>query len=157
MKKKWKMILSFVTLICILVACAPKEPANSDKDTTDNENVVYQEVADKDMPRELKKERSKVREERGYLFGEKDGNMYVYISMGTKPTGGYSLKLLSVERKGETTTVFIEEASPSKDMMVTQAMSQPKLFVEIEGTTKNLEVIVPDKGFFGKEMRNLTP
>lgn len=160
MNKKWKVALSIMALSSTLVACSPKEEAtvhDGIKEVQKHKHVAYKEVSDRDVPSKLRGGRGEGMAERGYMYQNKGGNMYAYISMGSKPTGGHRLKVTAVERKGNTTTVFIKETAPSKDMMVTQMISHPKLLLKIEGTTQHLKVVTRSNGMVGKELECLKP
>jgi predicted outer membrane lipoprotein len=52
-------------------------------------------------------------------------SMIVAVFLGSRPTGGYSVELTSVERNSEGTVVTYRENRPAKDMMTTQVITMP--------------------------------
>lgn len=66
-------------------------------------------------------------------------NRLLVINLGTRPTGGYSVKLKDLYRKGIRQAVAeVVEYTPSPDMMVTQAITSPFVVVQIPATGENL-------------------
>jgi hypothetical protein len=58
-------------------------------------------------------------------------NMVVGIFLGTRPTGGYSVEIVSVEATGGETVVTFRETRPGRDAMLTQALTSPVHLVRI--------------------------
>lgn len=54
------------------------------------------------------------------------------LHMGTRNTGGYSIKVSNVEINGNTTYVTITENTPKPEEMVTMALTQPFCLVLID-------------------------
>lgn len=57
---------------------------------------------------------------------------YILVSEGEKPTGGYELNMISIVGEEENIKVKTELISPSKDDLVTQAITYPNLLVRIK-------------------------
>lgn len=53
------------------------------------------------------------------------------VDMGAKPTGGHSLEVVDVFTDNESVVAQVDFISPGEDCAVTQAFSQPVIFVEI--------------------------
>lgn len=49
----------------------------------------------------------------------------VAAAMGRRPTGGHAIEIAEVRRDGEELWVVVRETSPSRDCMVTQALTAP--------------------------------
>ncbi len=60
-----------------------------------------------------------------------DENLFLLISAGEKPTGGYSLKINEVYKKGREFIVKATLNSPSKSDFVTQAFTYPQKAIEL--------------------------
>ncbi|MFO7881522.1 MAG: protease complex subunit PrcB family protein [Kosmotogaceae bacterium] len=60
-----------------------------------------------------------------------DNNLHLLISAGEKPTGGYSLKVNEVYKKGRKFTVKATLNSPSETDFVTQAFTYPQKVIEL--------------------------
>ena len=66
-----------------------------------------------------------------------NGTMYVIVSAGKKPTGGYSVGINSIAYESAT-KAFVDGyvKAPSPDTMVTQVETYPHILVKIEGQKK---------------------
>lgn len=76
----------------------------------------------------------------GVFIKEEAGQRVVLISMGAKPTGGYSIK---VERVHQTAQAWIIETtthSPGPDDIVTQAITYPYQLIRIPDDGLKIEV-----------------
>jgi hypothetical protein len=58
-------------------------------------------------------------------------DMVVGVFLGTRPTGGYSVEIVSVEATGEGIVVSYRETQPARDAMLTQALTSPVHLVRI--------------------------
>jgi len=58
-----------------------------------------------------------------------DGNYLVAIHQGLCPTGGYSVRVVSVRARLDTVTVTVDFQEPGPDDIVTMAMTTPRLFL----------------------------
>lgn len=63
------------------------------------------------------------------VFGNR---RYILVTYGTKPTGGYTVEIKSVETSAAKISVEVKFTKPSKDQYVTQALTQPYDIVYIE-------------------------
>lgn len=61
----------------------------------------------------------------------KGDNKYVFISLGQKPTGGYDIKIESVEDVEGKISIIYSEIKPGEDDVVTQALTYPWKVVKI--------------------------
>lgn len=59
-------------------------------------------------------------------------SMVVAATMGTRPTGGYSIAIDEVAWSGGTIRVTVVETSPGEDCVLTQALTAPVAAVEVE-------------------------
>jgi hypothetical protein len=57
----------------------------------------------------------------------------VAIFLGEKPTGGFAVEIVRVERIGDELVINYKEASPAPGAIVTQALTQPFHIVRIDG------------------------
>jgi len=65
-----------------------------------------------------------------------DKEMVAAVFLGEKPTGGYDIEIVSVERSADTLTVSFKEGDPQPGGITTQAFTQPFhiVSISIEGT-----------------------
>jgi hypothetical protein len=59
-------------------------------------------------------------------------SMVVGVFLGSRPTGGYSIDIAGIERKGTELVVTYREGRPAPDDMVTQVLTSPYHLVSIE-------------------------
>ena len=57
--------------------------------------------------------------------------MVVGVLLGTRPTGGYSVEIATIEPKGSETVVTYRVEEPGRDAMVTQALTSPVHLVRL--------------------------
>ncbi|MDF2614542.1 MAG: hypothetical protein K0S71_2328 [Clostridia bacterium] len=69
----------------------------------------------------------------GIHYRKSRGNMYVIVSAGRKPTGGYTLIIRNI-RRTQRNTAFIRARliPPAPNMIVTQAITYPHLLIRID-------------------------
>lgn len=79
--------------------------------------------------------------ERGYHWLLFDGKSYVNIALGQRNTGGYSLILKSVKKKGNTVYIIVEEKTPFPGQVVTTALTFPFVAIILDEIPKKIEVI----------------
>jgi len=67
-------------------------------------------------------------------------SMVIAVSLGSKPTGGYDIKITGVkEREAEgLIAISVEESSPGKDCIVSQALTSPYHIIETDKTDKEV-------------------
>ncbi|WP_353893783.1 protease complex subunit PrcB family protein [Proteinivorax hydrogeniformans] len=74
-----------------------------------------------------------------YIYDCDDtGKKYVYIALGERPTGGYSIKT-EVEKQENKIVVKYKEVKPAKGDMVTMVITYPEKLL-IFDTEKEIEV-----------------
>ncbi len=79
--------------------------------------------------------------QRGYYVKQlKDGKVRVTIAMGEKNTGGYNISILRVNIIDGGAQIYIEENSPSKDSIVTEAFTYPIAQVEFNAMPEYITV-----------------
>jgi hypothetical protein len=61
--------------------------------------------------------------------------MVVGVFLGTRPTGGYSVEVATIEPKGSETVVTYRVEEPGRDAMVTQALTSPVHLVRLSTRT----------------------
>jgi hypothetical protein len=69
-------------------------------------------------------------------------NQVILLSMGEKPTGGYTIRVDSVEEINGTLKLIATETHPGSNCMVTQALTAPYLFVKVLSVERIETVVV---------------
>ena len=68
---------------------------------------------------------------RGYYIENSDnGKVIVTVAMGTQSTGGYNISVVKVNIIDGGVQIYVEETSPSKDVIVTDAITYPIIQIE---------------------------
>ncbi len=146
------MSLSFASLS--VYALSSKIVSNAPLQSITLNKINFEVVSHKDTPEILMDRINKNKHEKGFLYMVDDSTGYVYIAVmsGAKPTGGYSIEVTGIEDNEGRTNVFVKEVSPSKDMIVTQAITYPYTVVRAKGITSNITV----KNLKEQNFNNLT-
>lgn len=88
-----------------------------------------------------------IKNKRGFKIIKEDNNYtYIFIGLGEKMTGGYSVKVNGVEDIEGSTNILIQETSPAKDAIVMQAINYPYSVVRIDkNTAPKFNIIIENK------------
>ncbi|GAA5344199.1 protease complex subunit PrcB family protein [Planifilum fimeticola] len=95
--------------------------------------VDFQEEPVEQLPEDVKKhfDRLTSTPQGGHATIPHGSRIFLIVSAGQRPTGGYQVKITDILRKGETVHIYAEEIAPAKDSMVTQAITYPAAVVSI--------------------------
>jgi protease stability complex PrcB-like protein len=66
------------------------------------------------------------------LTSPTDGRLYIEVFAGAQRTGGYGIRVLRVDRAGNTLTVRAMFSSPASDAFTTQVLTSPAHLVSID-------------------------
>ena len=130
-----------------------KPAASSGTQPAENQGITvnkisFEEVAEADIPEALKGKIETSKLQRGFIYEEKDGQFYIAVFSGEKPTGGYSIKVTSIEDNEGATNVFVEETAPKQGDMVTQVITYPYTVVKAAGITSDIAIFNKDGSNF---------
>lgn len=159
MKKAAAVVLAAVVAISALAACAPDRagndvPAKTDgSKPADNENkgiaynkIVFEEIKDiETLPADVKGAVEILKMKRGYRVFPVEEGYLVFVGSGEKPTGGYTIKTLSVEDIEGMTKITMEEKAPKPEDIVTEALTHPFVVIRMKGVAETFQVF-NDKG-----------
>ena len=82
-------------------------------------------------------------EYRGFYLDEEedpDSPLYVYISSGEKPSGGYSLSVEEITANGNSVSIIVKETAPEPAQAVTCALTYPACVVAITPKPEDVNV-----------------
>ncbi len=65
---------------------------------------------------------------------EYEGSLYLLVTYGEQPTGGYRVEITDVVEEDDQLTVYVEYTEPGEDNIVTQAITYPYDLVKVEPT-----------------------
>ncbi len=129
MKKLLAIILATALVILLSASCGP--PAE------EITALEYEIIEDVDaLPENVKEKVASLKKERGYfVFTPEDyadrEKIYLLVSSGEKPTGGYAITVKSVSEEDAVLHVLVEETEPAADEYVIQVLTYPLVVLEL--------------------------
>lgn len=116
---------------------APAEnnkPEMDDKNNNNKSNEISFDVIDSidGLSEELQNSVEELKKSRGFTRLKDENGVMVMISMGEKPTGGYSITVKKVEKVQDKIKITVEETEPGKDDAVTMAITYPYTVIRIK-------------------------
>jgi hypothetical protein len=139
----------------------PEQQMSAEKsrgNTPEEVTPEYEVIEDLDtLPKKIAETLEHLKRQRGYfVFNPKDyvtGNyLYVLISAGEKPTGGYSINIDSLTLQNNTLKVVIKEQEPDARDGVIQVITYPLVVVKMYDLIEGIYVIDEDN----KEFKEIT-
>lgn len=138
--RNWKVALLMFTLYALVAAgCGTpfaSEDARGASGESREESLPFQQESPQSLPDEVKQKQAEVRQVGGngiYHTEVRSGDrIYLILSLGQRPTGGYSIRVNEVVRKGNTVRINAEEVPPSKNTFTTQAISRPNTVISLK-------------------------
>ncbi len=113
--------------------CAQKERKNVAVTNTEEWKKVWASAFPADNPKkEMPKQMAQV---------DFKAHTVVAVFQGEKTSGGYSIEVTKVMKKGDTLTITIKETSPEPGGMAIMAMSQPCHLVKVAAAAPKVEFV----------------
>ena len=134
-----KIGLKFIGLlfIILLVSCGTKDA--SEDDSQHLGDISFERIAFENTPDDIKTAiQYKLHEEATFTL-PKDDEIYVVITRGEQPTGGYTVEITNVENRGDFVAVLYLYKDPADDEVVTQAITYPLDIVKIKRVNKPIK------------------
>lgn len=102
--------------------------------------IEFSELKENELPANMANSIKILKANRGYIYEEVKNEYYIVIFSGKKPTGGYSIKVNSVEDVEGRTNIIVEENSPKPEQIVTQAITYPYTIIKASQITPNFTI-----------------
>ncbi|WP_170839662.1 protease complex subunit PrcB family protein [Lihuaxuella thermophila] len=98
------------------------------------ETLAYNKVSLSQLPESLKEKANELQRssKQETYVGYEDSLAYVMIALGQRKTGGYSIQVNKVTRKGNELIIYAEELTPPKDGFVTQVITNPMTIITVK-------------------------
>lgn len=135
------MLMGCFALILAFTGCGSEPDGNhnppgseaSAKTDSPKTRVDFQVEPVDQLPEDVRKhfDRLTASPQGGHAAIPHGSRIFLIISAGQRPTGGYQVKITEILKKGETVHIYAEETAPAKDSMVTQAITHPAAVVSI--------------------------
>lgn len=133
MFKKTLLMFLLVTVLLFAYGCGEAEETV--------EVVTPVDIEDEELPKEIKAWIESSRDQFGGRARVHDGLLYILITYGEKPTGGYVVEIEEIKKQEETLVVTVEFTEPGEDEMVTQAITYPYDLAVVEETDLPVEFV----------------
>ena len=147
MKRNLLLIFLIIIMSLSVVGCSTEKSTNED-------SISYNVLSENNLNEDIQASLDYIKELRGYgIIKEKDNNYIMYIGLGEKATGGYSIKIKSVEKIKKGLKITINEIKPKDNQMVTETLTYPNILIEIPKNIdiNNINVITTD----GEQLPNI--
>ena len=135
------ILMGCFALILAFTGCGSKPDGNHNsygneadaKTDSSKTQVDFQEETVEQLPEEVKHhfDRLASSPQGGHATIPHGSRIFLIVSAGQRPTGGYQVKITEILRKGETVHIYAEETAPAKGPLVTQAITYPAAVVSI--------------------------
>lgn len=146
---KYWIVFLILDLVLLSSGCGVFNNPGRSGQTEENQGALpeYEVVTDvEQLPLEVKSAIDFLKSRRGYyVFTPRDypngKDNFLFISSGAKPTGGYSLTVVSAAVAGDTLKITVQENEPAADEGVIQVITYPHLVLKINDSYQNFSVI----------------
>ena len=118
---KKKIIIGIIAILLLIGIGTIIYFINNKKDEDIKYTIIMELVSDKvNYNKEIS----------GEEIVEYKGNYYLFIKMGKRSTGGYSIELQDIKVSGKDVTITVNEKHPGETCTVTDAFTYPYLVVK---------------------------
>lgn len=94
--------------------------------------IKFTHVDPNDIPEDIEAHLVRSEDVEGARLLKSDIGEYVQVSLGERPTGGYSIEVLDLVEDGKVLIISIKEKCPKSGDMVIQAFTYPKTYIKLE-------------------------
>ncbi len=130
LKNIFLVFLLAVTMLFVYGCAEPEET---------KEVVTPLEPEEEDLPEEIREWIEDSRDKFGGRVRVHNDLLYILVTYGEKPTGGYNVEIEKIEKQGSTLEVTAKFTEPGEDEMVTQALTYPYDLAVVEETDVEVE------------------
>jgi hypothetical protein len=144
MNKKATMTFMVLLILIISAGCTQTSEIEEPQEMPDNLST-YEIINYDDLEtEELRSWHNTYFKELGQQFmntNDEDKSIYILVSYGQVPTGGYSVELVDEYIQEEEHFFTFKMNSPSPDVMVTQVISYPYILLKVSNSDKIMPVV----------------
>lgn len=120
----------------------PANPGTHVSQGITTNNVKFTVISDVSvLPEGYQQQINNLRTQRGYFYSQNGDNFIMTFLSGERNTGGYGIKVLSVEDIEGITKVIVEETSPAEGMIVPQMITYPAVTISLPLVHDRVEVV----------------
>ncbi|WP_283152392.1 protease complex subunit PrcB family protein [Guptibacillus hwajinpoensis] len=146
------LLLVISMMLVILAGCGNNSSQTSNESNGGEqmqENIAFETVEMQNAPKDVQTTVQQKWLEKSTFTIPSNDDLYIIITRGEMPTGGYSVSIDSIIKEGNEIVVSYFYTDPKKDDMVTQAITKPIVISKIEMTNtrvnfKEIQKSVPN-------------
>ena len=101
-------------------------------------DIEFTVTEKQDIPEELEEMIAERKEEGFQLSYADQGELYLAVGYGTRPTSGYSIKVKALYETENAVYIQTELLGPSKEEKITEKQTYPYVVVKMEWIDKNI-------------------
>ncbi|WP_347550862.1 protease complex subunit PrcB family protein [Pseudalkalibacillus hwajinpoensis] len=141
--RTFMVILSI--LLIVLAGCGNNSANSSSNDSSGSggedmeEKLSFETVQMENAPNDIKTTVQQKWLEKSTFTVPSGDDLYIIITRGEMPTGGYSVAIDTIVKKGNQLVVSFYNTDPKKDDMVTQAITKPITIARIDLTNARVK------------------
>ncbi len=126
-----RLFLVAILAVAVVFAYGCGEAENGEETVEPVEPI---EIKEEEIPEEIRAWIEDSRDQFGGRARVHNGLLYILVTYGEKPTGGYVVEIEDIEKQGDTLVVTAEFTEPGEDDIVTQALTYPYDLAVVEET-----------------------
>ncbi len=134
-KQKWLLLL--LALLFLVAAGCGQEQLPTEPDSDEGVEIVLPDQ----LPAEVEEWIEDSRQELAGQTYELEGVLYLLVTYGERPTGGYDVEITDIAIQDDKVVVTAEFTEPAEDEMVTQALTYPYDLAMIEDPDLPVEFV----------------
>lgn len=134
-KQKWLLLL--LALLFLVAAGCGQEQLPAEPDNDEGVEIVLPDQ----LPAEVEEWIEDSRQELAGQTYELEGVLYLLVTYGERPTGGYDVEITDIAMQDDKVVVTAEFTEPAEDEMVTQALTYPYDLAMIEDPDLPVEFV----------------
>ncbi|WLR59443.1 protease complex subunit PrcB family protein [Guptibacillus hwajinpoensis] len=131
------LLLVISMMFVILAGCGNNSSQTSNESNGGEqmqENIAFETVEMQNAPKDVQTTVQQKWLEKSTFTIPSNDDLYIIITRGEMPTGGYSVSIDSIIKEGNEIVVSYFYTDPKKDDMVTQAITKPIVISKIDMT-----------------------
>ncbi|MFK3959625.1 protease complex subunit PrcB family protein [Pseudalkalibacillus hwajinpoensis] len=135
------LLLVISMMFVILAGCGNNSSQNSNESNGGEqmqEKIAFETVKMQNAPKDVQTTVQQKWLEKSTFTIPSNDDLYIIITRGEMPTGGYSVSIDSIIKEGNEIVVSYFYTDPKKDDMVTQAITKPIVISKIEMTNSRV-------------------
>ncbi len=135
LKQKWLLLL--LALLFLVAAGCGQEQLPVEPDNDEGVEVILPDQ----LPAEVEEWIEGARQEFAGQTYELEGVLYLLVTYGERPTGGYDVEITDIAVQDDRVVVTADFTEPAEDEMVTQALTYPYDLAMIEDPDLPVEFV----------------